>query len=183
MLTWGIFNILNFCCCLNTCFSRMEHLNGTGTNYKRLLCYTLIFWNYTETINVAIKLSTNIKVTINKPVCVCVWSWRRKAEGTSCIPHVCSVSLSPSGADVVFVVKSRTRSLISHLTACPKQMGDSGNWHQRPRLAVAALSLSRDATPLPILSFRLSRAWRCQIHKRGLLHEHIQLRSVQASEM
>lgn len=50
------------------------------------------------------------------------------------------LSLSPSGGDVRFVVESRTRSLIPHLTACPKQMGDSGNWHQRPRQAAVALS-------------------------------------------
>lgn len=81
-----------------------------------------------------------------------MWSWSWKAEGTLCIPHVCSVSLSPPGADVVFVVKSRTRSLISHLTACPKQMGDSGNWHQRLRLAVAALSLLRcNTSPNPLI--------------------------------
>lgn len=71
-------------------------------------------------------------------------SWRRKSWGkteeTLCIPHVCSVSLSPSGGDVRFVVESRTRSLIPHLTACPKQMDDSGNWHQRLRYAAAALS-------------------------------------------
>lgn len=112
---------------------------------------TLIIWNYTETINVAIKLSTNVKVTINKTVCVCR-AGEGKLRGTLCIPHVCSVSLSPSGADVVFVVKSRTRSLISHLTACPKQMGDSGNWHQRLRLAVAALSLLRcNTSPHPLI--------------------------------
>lgn len=29
---------------------------------------------------------------------------------------------------------------IPHFTACPKQMGDSGNWHQGPRRAVMALS-------------------------------------------
>lgn len=71
-------------------------------------------------------------------------SWRRKSWGkteeTLCIPHVCSVSLSPLGGDVRFVVESRSRSLFPHLTACPKQMDDSGNWHQRLRYAAVALS-------------------------------------------
>lgn len=74
----------------------------------------------------------------------CMQSWRRKSGGKTeeplCISHMCSVSLSPSGGDVWFVVESRTGSLIPHLSACPKQMGDSGNWHQRLRHAAAALS-------------------------------------------
>lgn len=52
-----------------------------------------------------------------------------------------SLSLSLLREGIVrFVVESRTRSLIPHLTACPKQMDDSGNWHQRLRYAAAALS-------------------------------------------
>lgn len=35
---------------------------------------------------------------------------------------------------------SESRSPIPRFTACPKQMGDSGNWHQRLQHAVMALS-------------------------------------------
>lgn len=166
----------------------MEQIQTTHIYNVILVCffspnhsdYLELLWN---TTNVVVRLSANIIVTINTWN-LCVWSWRKSkgwAEGTLCITHMCSISLFPSGRDVVFVVESRTRSLISHLTACPKQMGDSGNWHQRLRHAGVALLLSRDATPPPILSLRLSSAWWCQIHKKGLMHKHIQLRSVQAN--
>lgn len=60
-----------------------------------------------------------------------------------------SLSPSPQGASSQSVDERRSaavtlpiesRSLIPRFTACPKQMGDSGNWHQGLWHAVMTLS-------------------------------------------
>lgn len=64
-------------------------------------------------------------------------------------PMIASLSPSPQGGSTWFVDEWRSaavtlllesRSLIPRFTACPKQMGDSGNWHQGLQHAVVALS-------------------------------------------
>lgn len=39
-------------------------------------------------------------------------------------------SLFPPGGRSWFVYEGRSRSLVPRFTACPEQMGDSGNWHE-----------------------------------------------------
>ncbi len=64
-------------------------------------------------------------------------------------PMIPSLSPSPQEGSAWFVDERRStavtlllqsRSLIPRFTACPKQMGDSGNWHQGLQHAVMALS-------------------------------------------
>lgn len=64
-------------------------------------------------------------------------------------PMIPSLCLSPQGGSPWFVDEKRStavtlllqsRSLIPRFTACPKQMGDSGNWHHGLQHAVMALS-------------------------------------------
>lgn len=78
------------------------------------------------------------------------------AKQTNFIPDHCvfpydtiPASLPPQGGSAWFVDERRStavtlllqsRSLVPRFTACPKQMGDSGNWHRGLQHAVMALS-------------------------------------------
>lgn len=164
----------------------MEQAQTINVYYAVLVCFPSpnhsdhleLHWN---TINVAIRLSTNIKVTINKTVCVCV-ELQKESWGNLVYPSRALCLPLPFGSRRCVCCRAELGHLF-HISLHAQSRWVTAVIGIRGTDSLWRLSLSWDATPLPILSFRLSRAWRCQIHKRGLLHKHTQLRSVQASEM
>lgn len=84
-----------------------------------------------------------------------------------------NMALSPSlqKGYTGFVDESRSRSFSPRLTACPKQMGDSGNWHQGLLHAVAALALSLSPEKLHLYLFArcLSSVYKREIRPRSPL--------------
>lgn len=97
---------------------------------------------------------------LSKLFCVLIVSvtvQKNKRQKWICITwgnHPC-VPPSPGRELLVCFLRGKSRSLVPRFTACPKQMGDSGNWHEE-LWACCNGSLSKDTAspPFPLLACR-----------------------------
>lgn len=86
-------------------------------------------------LHIPFQLNLQYIFFLSKVLCVLMGSVTVQPKITSICPMCITqgyhpASLHPPGGRSWFVYEGRSRSLVPRFTACPEQMGDSGNWHE-----------------------------------------------------